>query len=204
MKLWTYDFEKSGRQADPALRGVDGVEISGNWLAPENVASRLARDALRDYITRLKTLEWMPGGIFSDSWDGDEYARLYTENGWPESFNSTAFNTAREKWHEDDEARSEAEAPFRKVHHADFLIQVALDDIGRKRKMIGDVDADMSIPANKLDRDSYKEGLQDEVKKRIESLPELHEKLEAAREVAKGVDPEVKKAREQRVWKYGN
>lgn len=172
-------------------------------FSPENAASRLARDALRDYIRRFRTLEWIPGGRFNGTWDGDEYVRLYKENGWPESFNSTAFNIAREQWEEDDMARWDAEAPFHEVTKLDYWIQVALDDIGRKRKMIADVDSGMEIPDNKTDREAYKAELQEEVKKRIESLPKLHAELEVAREVLKSIDPEVKKTREDRIRKYG-
>ncbi|TVY89858.1 hypothetical protein LAWI1_G005420, partial [Lachnellula willkommii] len=187
-----------GLQADPALKGIELEEAPGNMFSPENAASRLARDALRDYIQRFKTLEWIPGGKSNGTWDGDEYVRLYKENGWPESFNSTAFNIAREQWEEDDMARWDAEAPFHEVTKLDYWIQVALDDIGRKRKMIAGVDAGVEIPDTKTDREAYKQELQEEVKKRIESLPKLQADLEVAREVLNSVDPEVKKAREER------
>jgi hypothetical protein len=203
VKLWTIDQEFPGLQADPALKDVEHAEVSGNYFSPENAASRLARDALRDYIQKFRTLEWMPGGIFNGTWDGDEYARLYKESGWPENFNSTSFKIAREQWEEDDAAREVLETPFAQVTQFDYWIQVAMDDIVRKRKMIADVDAGKDIPGNKPDRETYKQELQEEVKTRIESLPELHKDLEAAREGLKSVDPEVKKAREARIKKYG-
>jgi len=203
LRLWTIDQEVMGLQADPALKDIKLEEAPGNMFSPENAASRLARDALRDYIHKFRTLEWIPGGNSNGTWNGDEYARLYEENGWPESFNSTAFNMAREQWEEDDMARSDAEAPFHEVTKLDYWIQVALDDIGRKRKMIADVNAGMETPENKPDREAYKQEIQEEVKKRIESLPKIHDELEVAREVLKSIDPEVKKAREERVRKYG-
>ena len=203
VKLWTIDQETMGLQADPALKDIELEEAPGNMFSPENAASRLAREALRDYIQKFRTLEWMPGGHFNGTWNGDEYARLYKENGWPESFNSTAFNIVRKQWEEDYLVRLDAEEPFHAVMRIDYWISGALDDIVRKRKMIADIDAGMEIPDNKPDREMYKQELQEEVKKRIESLPMFHERLEAAREVLKSVDPEVKKAREDRIKKYG-
>ncbi|TVY36265.1 hypothetical protein LOCC1_G007147 [Lachnellula occidentalis] len=204
MKLWTIDQENMGLQADPALKNIELEEGPGNMFSPENAASRLARDALRDYIHKFRTLEWIPGGNVNGTWEGDEYTRLYKENGWPESFNSTAFNIAREQWEEDDMARWDAEAPFQEVWKLDYWIQIALNDIDEKRRMIADVAAGMEIPPDKADREVYKQELQEEVKKRIESLPKLQAELEVAREVLKSIDPEVKRAREERMRKYGN
>jgi hypothetical protein len=63
-------------------------------------------------MQKFRDLEWIPGGLVNETWDGDNYVRLYRENGWPSNFDPAAFLSARPKWEEDDEARRSAEQPF--------------------------------------------------------------------------------------------
>jgi hypothetical protein len=95
-KLWTINQETGN--ADPALADVQAKGDDSNYNSLDNYPSRAANLALKDYQQKFRDLEWMPGGHYNGSWDGDNYARLYRENGWPSMFNRTAFKIAREQW----------------------------------------------------------------------------------------------------------
>lgn len=96
-KLWTIDQEMGN--ADPALANVQAKGDDSNYNSLDNHPSRPANLALKDYMQKFRDLTWMPGGLYNGSWEGDNYARLYRENGWPSTFNRTAFKLAREQWY---------------------------------------------------------------------------------------------------------
>lgn len=202
MKMWTVDTEFGN--TDPALRDPETTDYSGNWISLEKHPSRLGRDALRDYIAKFRTLEWIPGGLYNGSWAGDEYARMYRENGWETSFNLQAFNIARIAWEASDSKRYEEEEPFRKVQRLEVDLTETLNFIQRTQKEIKDLDAGKEIKLpNHPDRRLYQQELAGKVQESIETLPVIQKNLEVAREALKEVDSELKKAREERVSKYG-
>ena len=45
----------------------------------------------------------------------DTYKRLYLEHGWPDNFNGSAFDAAREAFEAEKSARGVAGQPFREV-----------------------------------------------------------------------------------------
>lgn len=200
--MWTVDTEFGN--TDPALRDPETPDYSGNWISPEKHPSRLGRDALRDYTVKFRALEWIPGGLYSGSWEGDQYARMYRENGWENTFNLQAFNIARIAWEANDSKRYDEEEPFRKVQHLEFDLTRTLDFIQKTQKEIKDLGAGKEIELpNQPDREVYRQKLAGKVQESIEKLPEIQKNLEIAREVLKKVDPELNKAREERVSKYG-
>lgn len=206
VKMWT--IEQFGGKADPATRDQDNFGAVGNWLSPEQYPSRLAREALRDYMNKFITLEWLPGGVYNGSWEGHEYARLYREKGWPGSFNVQSFEKARLQWHEDDERQQEAEEPFNEVRDLQRQVEMLLDSIARKKKDIFNLDAENdagkdllrswgdSATKNRLD-------LGNQVEEQTARLPMVQKAFEEAREAVKSVDAVVRKTREERVAKYG-
>jgi hypothetical protein len=203
VKLWTissYDMEL--RNADFALKDLE-QQVDDNSLSLDNYPSRLARTALRAYMQKFMDLEWMPGGLRIGTWTGDEYARLYREKGWPSSFNRSAFNIARTQWEKDDAVREEAEAPLEKVKQLEANLKGNLDNIAWRQKQIGEVDAGKELPQFQTDRDAYRQSILDEIQTSMEYLPEIQKQLEAARAISREVDPLVKKAREDRIDKYG-
>lgn len=207
-KLWTIDQEMSN--ADPALTDVEVKGDGSNYNSLDNYPSRPANLALKAYMQKFRNLEWMPGGLYNGSWEGDNYARLYRENGWPSTFNRTAFKIAHEQWEESDRLRWEAEEPFQEVARYESWLNSSLRGIEYKQKAISDVDAGKEIPNDQpdrpdrfADRAKYRQELVDEVNLAIANLPKLQQDLEAARDALKGVDPTVRKAREDRIAKYG-
>ncbi|CZR62472.1 uncharacterized protein PAC_12369 [Phialocephala subalpina] len=207
MKMWTVDTEFGNR--DPALHDSEESDYSGNWISLEKHPSRLAREALRDYITRFRILEWIPGGLYNGSWEGDEYARMYRENGWGSKFDLPAFNVARVAWEARDSKRYDDEESFRRVDRLEFDLTGTLDFIQRTQKEITDLDAGKKIlnqngaDQSEADHDKYRQELAGKVQENIETLPEIQKDLELAREALKMMDPELRKAREERVSKYG-
>lgn len=189
--------------ADPATQHIANKEDTANWLSPEQYPSRLARDALRDYINKFITLEWMPGALYNGSWDGDEHARLYLKNGWRGNFDSAAFYRDRIQWHIDDEARFQAEEPFENVVNLARNVDSLLSGIMRKQEEIKAIDAGTYEGQQYPDMLKHRADLVQSAAEESTYLPQVQAKLEKAREALKSVDPAVKKAREERIAKYG-
>ncbi len=111
MKLWTIDQESGN--ADFALKDME-KQVSKNENSLDNYPSRPVKDALRDYMQKFRSLEWIPGGLQNETWNADNYARLYRENGWPSNFDREAFLTASANWEDEDEARRRPKSRLRK------------------------------------------------------------------------------------------
>lgn len=199
-KLWTIDSE-STTTADFALQDLDWPE-SDNWLALTSYPCRPARLALRDYIQKFRDLEWMPGGLGKGDWTGDNYARLYTENGWPNNYNRTAFMEARVRWEAAENKRWDDEQPFEDVLNFNRTLEYGLRNIKEKNRLLNDLDAGKELPDDKDDRVKYREELVTFINETTEYLPAVEKKLEAARKAVLDIDPLVKKAREDRIAKY--
>ena len=104
----------------------------------------------------------------------------------------------------------EAEEPFEEVAKYQGWLDSTLRRIEYKQKAISDVDAGKEIPKDQpdqpdrfADRAKYRQELLNEVNLAMANLPNLQQELEAAREALKSVDPAVKKAREDKIAKYG-
>jgi len=189
--------------ADPSTQHIANKLETGNWLSPQSYPTRLARDALRDYINRFVALEWMPGGIYNGTWEGDEHARLYIKNGWRGDFDSAAFNRDRIQWNLDDEARQQAELPFDKVAALSRQVNSILESVMRKQKEVAAIDAGEIPDQEWPDLPKHRAELIQSAAEDSRLLPEVQAELEKAREALKSADPAVKKAREERIAKYG-
>jgi hypothetical protein len=179
---------------DPAFAGTTPGTISDNSLSLVNWPSRFARDALRDFISRFRSLEWMPGGVKTKSWDGDELARMYRENGWPENFNKTAFLIAKRRWDDDAYKQSEAERPFLDVRNLGNAFDYIVTSLKEARQKVKDIGYTAEVP----------EELEAKVNERLSSLDNVVKQLNAAKQMAKGVDPEVKRVWMQKVSYFSN
>ena len=199
--MWT--IQQFEGNVDPALENKIAEPVVGNWLSPEVEPSRLAREALRDYIDKFIALEWMPGGIYKGTWEGDEYARLYRECGWRENFDRQAFLEARRHWDEREESTSESEEPFDKVASLQRQFEACLSSITRMHGEISDIDAGNQNWREDDDLPKHRQGLIKDIEDRIGYLPSLQRELEDAREIARSVDPAVRRMREERIAKYG-
>lgn len=97
--LWMEDQEGPWT-TDPELRDAAGEHhpISKNRNAFENVPSRPVDVVLKDLMRKFVELEWVPGmpSPGSRDWSAYTYKRLYLEHGWPDNFNGTAFDIARQ------------------------------------------------------------------------------------------------------------
>ncbi|KAK9778521.1 hypothetical protein SCAR479_04543 [Seiridium cardinale] len=96
--------EQLGGTADPVLQG-------NGFARPETTnrndlsqyPSRPAAEFLRDMISRFRSLEWIPGGMYdADENLGDDeedrytnYKELYKKCGWPDKFNPILFDELR-------------------------------------------------------------------------------------------------------------
>lgn len=85
-----------GGTADPALKGLPSRPEKPNRNDLENEHSRPAVDLLRDIIQRFKSLEWLPGGLYSDEWPNySPMKKHYEDAGWPDKFDPATFNRLR-------------------------------------------------------------------------------------------------------------
>ena len=69
VRLWTV-YQLDGN-ADPTLLG-ETQEWIGNRNSLEQYPSRPAAEALSDYISRFRSLEWFPGGLYDGIWTAPE------------------------------------------------------------------------------------------------------------------------------------
>lgn len=200
MQMWT--FQMSGNM-DPDTQNTPDISIDSAF-SPLQYPSRPARDVLRSYITRVKSLEWMPGGQYNGSWGGDEVARLYRKNGWGhESFNVSNFLFDRTQWLLTEEKREEAEKPFEKVRDLDRSLGYLLDNIKRSQKEIAAIDAGKGDKERYPDMPKRRAELVQQALEASTRVPVKQAELETAREKLGDVDPAIRKAREDRIAKYG-
>ncbi|THX22192.1 hypothetical protein D6D12_09378 [Aureobasidium pullulans] len=71
---------------------------------------------LQNVINKFKTLDWIPGGLYSPI-HGDEYAaykNLYTTSGWPNAFDPSKFHALRKQFEKDQRQRYHDQEPLRK------------------------------------------------------------------------------------------
>ncbi|THW09104.1 hypothetical protein D6D24_08661, partial [Aureobasidium pullulans] len=71
---------------------------------------------LQNVINKFKTLDWIPGGLYSPI-HGDEYAaykNLYTTSGWPDAFNPSKFHVLRKQFEKSQDQRYHDQEPLRK------------------------------------------------------------------------------------------
>lgn len=148
----------------------------------------------------------MPGSLWNDTWEGDNYARIYVENGWPDRFNRTAFMISRLAWERTEQERMQAEQPFEQTERW----ETALKDDRAEQEMIKKVMMGLASGSRlpepwciDKDRAACKVYYAEEMRKVTERIPFVQEKLAKARSSLTNADPEVGKAREDRIARYG-
>ena len=113
--LWSIDQE--GGNADFALPDFEN-QILNNGNPLDNLPSRQARNALRDYIQRFRTWSGCP----VDSGMGRWMAKLrphVREAGWPDAYNRSVFISSRVAWEKAEEERWGAEAAIEQAEALD-------------------------------------------------------------------------------------
>lgn len=205
-RMWTFNM-MGNLDPDTSSLPDNSNYASKSEYSPLQYPSRPARDALRSYINRFKTLEWLPGGGYNGTFEGDSLATLYRENGWgTSSFSTSSFLASRTQWFIDDEARQEAERPFEDVTNLARNIGYYLDALYRRQKELASIDAGATKASDGkeyMDVEGRRKELEEEIKLYNEEMPKTQAKLEAAREMVRGIDPAVRKAREERIARYG-
>ncbi|THZ25473.1 hypothetical protein D6C89_04345 [Aureobasidium pullulans] len=71
---------------------------------------------LQNVINKFKTLDWIPGGLYSPI-HGDEYLaykNLYTTSGWPNAFDPSKFHALRKQFEKSQDQRYHDQEPLRK------------------------------------------------------------------------------------------
>jgi len=184
---------------DLATKDMEIKELP-NRLDLNNYPSRKASAVLRDYIQKFIDLEYMPGGLYNGSWEGDSYAALYRAHGWPSNFNRSAFMAARTEWEIFNEKLREVEEPFEKLQEMEQRLKQSLGFIEWKQKQIAEIDSGVNVGNH---GEEWRAQLVLESKERSEGLAQVQADLEAAREVVRLLGPEVRKARTERIAKYG-
>ncbi|KAK6066329.1 hypothetical protein SCUP515_10769 [Seiridium cupressi] len=101
-RMWF--IEQLGGTSDPVLQGNDFARPETTNLNDlSQYPSRPAAEFLRDMISRFRSLEWIPGGMYdADENLGDDeedrytnYKELYKECGWPDKFKPILFDELR-------------------------------------------------------------------------------------------------------------
>jgi hypothetical protein len=201
VKLYTLDGIDGN--TDPATQDIEIDCTLCDWNAPANSPSRPARTALRHYIQKFRSLEWMPGGEYSGSYNGDELTRLYKEVGWPSEFNRKAFLESRQEWKDADARRYEAEQPLAQVVQYEKWLRHGGTAIVRYRESISLINEGGELPEGMTDREGFKQELERKYEDLLNGMEENRKELRIARGLAEIVDPGVRRRREERIRKYG-
>lgn len=94
--------EQLGGSTDPFFqekRHKQGTRPNRNDL--ENEYSRPAVDVLRDLIAKFRSLEWLPGGLYSTGWrEYKPMKEIYQTAGWPDNFDTSLFDRLRLEYEE--------------------------------------------------------------------------------------------------------
>jgi hypothetical protein len=206
--LWVIDQESG--DADPALLDIPTREMQ-NKNSLDMYPSRPARDVLRDFIKKFKDLEWIPGGLSDGSHEYEHYKRLYLEHGWPNTFDATAFNISRMAWEEAEEERYSAEHPFREVKTLEYWwsegqrcdVSCRLDQL-EKDNARPEWHGQFADPkGGKIVYEARKKELKEQLATEPKRRAELLKQLEEAKARLREVPEEVRKARADRLRKYG-
>lgn len=115
-EMWL--IEQIGGSTDPVFMHVNngykntGVHvINGNDLA--QYPSRPAKEFLQDIISRFKSLEWLPGGLYSDTdREFTDLKEFYIAAGWPDKWDPQKFHNLRQKWEQAKEDFWRATSPL--------------------------------------------------------------------------------------------
>lgn len=128
--MWLVD-QLSVASTDPVFQERPGEHTLKNHQCTNvfdfrQYPSRPAVHFLQDIIERLRTLEWIPGGLYEpepEDWDDKRYRNyrlLYEECGWPDSFNPLLFDKLRAerggKYDYNNEGSPEATAEVQKAY----------------------------------------------------------------------------------------
>lgn len=122
----------------------------------------------------------------------DSYKSLYISHGWPDNFNSTAFEKARISWDSNFAAYERATKPFGELDQAKYEAKQAREAVTAFKKELEEVEAYEANPVGKKPfrgREHVLEGL----KNHKEALVKHEKKILEAREKIELVDPVMKK-----------
>ncbi|KAH8592348.1 hypothetical protein B0O99DRAFT_689824 [Bisporella sp. PMI_857] len=183
-----------------ALLIVPGRRKEGNRNALEVYPSRDAIEAMEGYMKRFRELEWLPGGVYPDEYIGNNYKRLYIENGWPGNFSGAAFDAARNEYEQAETERYHKESPFREVEKFEMWLKSGEDAIVRYEGAL----VKLALTGESVTEDGETvEMFQEKIRKAKEDRPMLKKELEKAKQEAEAVSEDVKQARYDRIQKYG-
>lgn len=126
LDTWTnrilVEDQECGCSMDPWLSQYDYEETwSKNRNTWEHLPSRHAPDVLRDFMSKFRKLEWLPG-VSEWAFEYEAVKQLYITHGWPDTFNLTAFKVAKEHLDEDLDAQRRLEEPVQEVNRLNDYI----------------------------------------------------------------------------------
>lgn len=214
-----YDGSHEDRGSiDPVTRGLlaPGVSEVMNIDARAKIemyASRPATEALRDYIERFRSLEWVPGFVENDrmvAYPRDAYREMYITHGWPHKFDGRAFDEARIAWDRENRAKWRAAEPIRQLQefekrHQDNLevIQYWKNDLEQLQSLNPDVKTKLYDPKKKAYNGRTRDQIIGAIEHSSKIAAEQEGKLPEMRQAADNVSDEVKGWRDLYREKYG-
>ncbi|KAI1333736.1 hypothetical protein F5Y15DRAFT_410133 [Xylariaceae sp. FL0016] len=122
-QMWL--IASDGGSCDP-VRGWSSHRTEGmsNGNDLNQYPSRPANEFIRDMISRFRSLEWIPGGLYSSAYERyDDFKELYRECGWPNNFNPVLFDKKQSEggtkfdWWETSSRPSKKEKSYAPLDH---------------------------------------------------------------------------------------
>ncbi|KAI0129607.1 hypothetical protein BJ170DRAFT_282113 [Xylariales sp. AK1849] len=162
-------IEQLGGTADPALQGKAFTPPMTNNRNDLNCyPSRPATEFLQDVISRFRSLEWIPGGLYgSDHEYYDNFKELYEKCGWPDKFNPNLFDSLRFQggvkfaYHEPSPEPTAREKSYAALKHLHAPVMVNAREIVQQQIHL--VDATYKLEHNMYDNDWERQRLEGQI-----------------------------------------
>ncbi|KAG9848739.1 hypothetical protein KCU98_g5243, partial [Aureobasidium melanogenum] len=116
MRPWHVTLNRIGNRGTVLFLNTHNFTISQTCYGNICDFRHNAIPYLRNLINNFKTLNWIPGGLYSSDHDNERYTayqNLYLEAGWPDTFDGEKFEKSRKNYETEIRQRHNGQQPLR-------------------------------------------------------------------------------------------
>ncbi|KAG9645218.1 hypothetical protein KCU64_g11018, partial [Aureobasidium melanogenum] len=116
MRPWHVTLNRIGNRGTVLFLNTHNFTISQTCYGNICDFRHNAIPYLRNLINNFKTLNWIPGGLYSSDHDNERYTayqNLYLEAGWPDTFDREKFKKSRKNYETELRQRHNGQQPLR-------------------------------------------------------------------------------------------
>jgi hypothetical protein len=154
--------------SDPAFSNAPYTRNTlPNELDMAQFPSRPAVEFLEDIINRFKTLEWLPGGFYSEDYQGyNQLKDLYITSGWPSMFDAEKFDLLR---HAADDVELEYHDKTEPLQKLRYRVMFCEQEV-KLKKEIPKIEAELTALETKCAESSTEELMNEIQRKRADLM----------------------------------